>query len=108
MQVQHPKTGSTSTKCGYAFVAEADAYKFSSLDLQQEIQRPIPIVLEWAVANYNSCQEAQTSASSNSSYACKAKNSECFNQRTGRAISANAEKVSKGTLTSLMVAMVLN
>ncbi|PRQ26290.1 putative protein kinase RLK-Pelle-WAK family [Rosa chinensis] len=74
--------------CAYALVVEADTFEFSSLDLQQGIHNrdAVPMVLNWVVGNYNTCQEAQSSSStpsSNITYACRAKNSECHDSTSG-------------------------
>ncbi|PIN12637.1 Serine/threonine protein kinase [Handroanthus impetiginosus] len=66
--------------CGYAFVVEAKAFKFSSLDLKDlRNRKTVPVVLDWSVGNV-ACQEAQKNLSS---YACRAVHSECSDSRNG-------------------------
>ncbi|KAL6143130.1 hypothetical protein ACLB2K_053826 [Fragaria x ananassa] len=78
-------TGSISVDyqaCGYAFVTEAEEFKFSSLDLIQDVdnRKAAPLVLEWAIRNHLTCGEARRNRSD---YACKAKYSDCVNSTNG-------------------------
>nr|XP_011468618.1 PREDICTED: wall-associated receptor kinase 3-like [Fragaria vesca subsp. vesca] len=68
--------------CGYAFVTEAEEFKFSSLDLIQDVdnRKAAPLVLEWAIRNHLTCGEARRNRSD---YACKAKYSDCVNSTNG-------------------------
>ncbi|KAH6836059.1 hypothetical protein C2S53_012027 [Perilla frutescens var. hirtella] len=66
--------------CGYAFVVETDAFKFSSSDLKNlHSRKSVPVVLDWSVGNV-SCREVQKNVSS---FACRATNSECIDSITG-------------------------
>jgi hypothetical protein len=66
--------------CGFAFVVEAEAYNFSSSDLQQlESTESVPLVIDWAVGN-ETCEAAQKNMTS---YACKAEDSYCYNSTNG-------------------------
>ncbi|KAL3641194.1 hypothetical protein CASFOL_016162 [Castilleja foliolosa] len=60
--------------CGYAFVAENEAYEFSSSDLVDlGSRKSVPVVLDWSVGNV-SCAEARNNVSG---FACLANHSEC-------------------------------
>ena len=66
--------------CGFAFLVEAEAYSFSSIDLQQlESTESVPLVIDWAVGN-ETCEDAQKNMTS---YACKAEDSYCYNSTNG-------------------------
>ncbi|XP_050380053.1 putative wall-associated receptor kinase-like 16 [Argentina anserina] len=67
--------------CGYAFLTEEESFKFSSLDLNEDLdyRKEAPLVLEWAIRNQPSCVEARRSKD----YACKAKFSNCINSTNG-------------------------
>ncbi|XP_059630826.1 putative wall-associated receptor kinase-like 16 [Cornus florida] len=66
--------------CGYAFVVEEAAFRFSSLDLKDLQKREtFPVVLDWAVGN-ETCEEAMKNSST---YACQALNSQCLNSTNG-------------------------
>jgi hypothetical protein len=66
--------------CGFSFVAEEEAYDFSSLDLVNLRDRQtVPVVLDWAVGN-ETCRDAEKNPTT---YACKAANSECYNSTNG-------------------------
>lgn len=67
--------------CGYAFLVEDGGYHFSSTDLIKLEKMEYPVVLAWAVGN-QTCLEAKKEVS-NSSYACKAENSECYDSPEG-------------------------
>lgn len=61
--------------CGYAFVVETEAFKFSSSDLKDlQSRKVVPVVLDWLVGNVT-CQEAR---SNGSIFACRATHSECI------------------------------
>jgi hypothetical protein len=66
--------------CGFAFIVEAEAYNFSSIDLLQLQNREyVPVVLDWAVGN-ETCEDAQKNMTG---YACKAESSYCYNSTNG-------------------------
>ncbi|KAI3454741.1 hypothetical protein Pfo_011404 [Paulownia fortunei] len=66
--------------CGYAFVVEAEAFEFSSLDLKDlQNRKTFPVVLDWSIGNVT-CQEARKNLSS---FACRATHSECSNSSNG-------------------------
>ncbi|CAL8166943.1 unnamed protein product [Prunus armeniaca] len=65
--------------CDYSFVVEVGAYSFSSLDLVDLQKREsFPVVLDWAVGNYQSCEQVN-----DSSTACQSRHSECYNSTNG-------------------------
>ncbi|POO01983.1 Wall-associated receptor kinase [Trema orientale] len=66
--------------CGFAFVAEQDAYNFSALDLRNlQNREKFPVVLDWALG-YLTCEEAKRNLTG---YACRARNSVCLNSNNG-------------------------
>jgi hypothetical protein len=72
--------------CGFAFLVEEEAYKFSSLDLKQlQNRKYVPVVLDWAVGN-QTCEEAQKNMTG---YACKAEYSHCYNSTNGAGYRCN-------------------
>jgi hypothetical protein len=79
--------------CGFAFLVEEEAYKFSSLDLQQlQNKEIVPVVIEWAVGN-QTCENAQKNMTS---YACKAENSFCYNSTNGPGYRCNCSSGFQG------------
>lgn len=65
--------------CGRAFLVENGGYNFYITNLTKFEKTKFPVVLAWTVGN-QTCQEAQKM---NSSYACKANHSECYNSTEG-------------------------
>ncbi|PIN19067.1 Serine/threonine protein kinase [Handroanthus impetiginosus] len=66
--------------CGYAFVVEAEAFEFSTSDMKDlRNVKSVPVILDWSVGNVT-CKEARENLSS---YACRAKHSECSDSRNG-------------------------
>ena len=79
--------------CGFGFVVEEKAYNFSSLDLQNlQNRETVPVVLDWAVGN-ETCQDAQ---GNQTSYACKAAYSECYNSTNGPGYRCNCSSGFQG------------
>jgi hypothetical protein len=79
--------------CGFAFLVEAEAYNFSSLDLQQLQNRDtVPLVIDWAVGN-QTCEDAQKNRTS---YACKAEYSYCNKSINGPGYRCNCSKGFQG------------
>ncbi|XP_047974143.1 putative wall-associated receptor kinase-like 16 [Salvia hispanica] len=67
-------------RCGYAFVVEDSAFKFSKDSLTNLADvTSLPMVVDWAIGN-GTCEEAESDASS---YACKSANSECYKPTNG-------------------------
>ncbi|KAL2538439.1 Wall-associated receptor kinase 2 [Forsythia ovata] len=70
----------TFNPCSYAFVVEAEAFKFSSLDLKDlQKRKTVPVLLDWSIGNVT-CLVAQKNLSS---YACRAMQSECSDSSNG-------------------------
>ncbi|XP_022875993.1 wall-associated receptor kinase 2-like [Olea europaea var. sylvestris] len=70
----------TFNPCGYAFVVEAEAFNFSSLDLQDlRGRKTVPVVLDWSIGN-GTCLVALEDLSS---YACRAPHSDCIDLANG-------------------------
>ena len=66
--------------CGFAFVAEQDAYNFSSSDLKNlRNRKKVPVVLDWSIGNLT-CEEAKQNITG---YACRSPYSECLNSTNG-------------------------
>ncbi|XP_018828363.1 wall-associated receptor kinase 2-like isoform X2 [Juglans regia] len=66
--------------CGYGFIVDEQAYKFSSLDFRNLKNRTtVPLVLDWAIGN-KTCKDAQKNKTS---YACKATHSYCYDSTNG-------------------------
>ncbi|KAL2538442.1 Wall-associated receptor kinase 2 [Forsythia ovata] len=76
----------TFNPCGYAFVVEAEAFKFSSLDLKDlQKRKTVPVVLDWSIGN-DTCQVAGKNLST---YACRAMHSECSDSSNGLGYNCN-------------------
>ncbi|XP_072974587.1 putative wall-associated receptor kinase-like 16 [Typha angustifolia] len=77
--------------CSYAMLAEKDWYNFSTLDLpgidfwNNKVKKGYPIMLDWAIRNANSCQEAEH----RQDYACRSNNSVCQNSTNGPGYTCN-------------------
>ena len=69
-------------RCGYFFLAEEGAHKFSQSDLKSNrIQSKLPLVLDWSIANLT-CAEAKKNRAT-APYACIGDNSECVDSNNG-------------------------
>ncbi|PIN01053.1 hypothetical protein CDL12_26439 [Handroanthus impetiginosus] len=69
-----------SSKCGYAFVVEDSAFRFSPENLTSlRNVKKLPVVVDWGIMN-DSCLEAQRNSNS---YACKSSNSDCHYPSNG-------------------------
>ncbi|XP_059631722.1 wall-associated receptor kinase 2-like [Cornus florida] len=65
--------------CSFAFVVEEDKFNFSSNNLSDlENVEKLPVVLDWAIGNETSCEDARKS----SGYACK-DHSNCYEVDNG-------------------------
>lgn len=78
--------------CGYAFVVQADAFEFSSLDLLNMNRTTVPVVLDWSIGNVT-CQVAQRN---HSTYVCQTLHSECLDASHGRGYRCNCVKGFQG------------
>ena len=80
--------------CSYAFVAEEEAYKFSSKDLRNFTKRneTTQVVLNWAIGN-QTCTEAKKDHPQK--FACK-NNSECYDSDNGPGYLCNCSKGFEG------------
>ncbi|KAL7118221.1 hypothetical protein ACP275_03G122100 [Erythranthe tilingii] len=66
--------------CGYAFVAEENAFTFSYQNLTNlRNVEMLPMVIDWAIGN-GTCEEAQMNKAS---YACLSSNSACYKPQNG-------------------------
>ncbi|KAI3464357.1 hypothetical protein Pfo_021020 [Paulownia fortunei] len=71
---------SAFNNCSYAFLVEESAFRFSSENLTNlKNVEMLPMVVDWAIGN-GTCKEAQTNTSA---YACKSRNSTCYNPENG-------------------------
>ncbi|XP_059631710.1 wall-associated receptor kinase 3-like [Cornus florida] len=79
--------------CSYAFVVEQDKFNFSSNLLRdlQKVQK-LPVVLDWSIGDVN-CSVA---ARDLSLYACKDKNSNCYDVDFGPGYRCNCSEGYKG------------
>ncbi|XP_047945075.1 wall-associated receptor kinase 2-like [Salvia hispanica] len=67
-------------RCGYAFVVEESAFKFSRDNLTNLSRvTSLPVVVDWAIGNAT-CEDAQSNATT---YACVSANSECYKPTNG-------------------------
>ncbi|KAL8059901.1 hypothetical protein ABFX02_03G117300 [Erythranthe guttata] len=67
-------------RCGYAFVAEENAFNFSYQSLTNlSSVESLPMVIDWAIGN-GTCEEAQMNKTS---YACLSSNSTCYKPQNG-------------------------
>ena len=79
--------------CMLSFVEEVNAYNFSSWNLKFLKNRTtVPVVLDWAVGK-KTCQEAHRNETS---YACKAENSTCYNSTNGLGYRCNCSSGFQG------------
>ncbi|KAF0929669.1 hypothetical protein E2562_023022 [Oryza meyeriana var. granulata] len=70
--------------CDYAFLVDREDYRFRSTDLRMELNRTMPVWLDWAIrdGNASSCP-APDSHKKPPGYACVSANSECVNSTNG-------------------------
>lgn len=66
--------------CGYGFVVEEKAFKFSieNLNALKEVER-LPMVVDWAIGN-GTCEEGEKNSAT---FACKSPISACYKPETG-------------------------
>ncbi|KAG8660542.1 wall-associated receptor kinase 2 [Manihot esculenta] len=75
--------------CSYAFVVEANAYNFSTLDLADLRNETIfPVVLDWAIGN-ETCDDARKNQET---YACKDNKSICYDSDNGPGYRCNCSE----------------
>jgi len=68
--------------CDYAFLVEKENYTFHAADLRMDVNRTMPVWLDWAIRDNNglTCAEAKKEAQG---YACVSSNSECHDSFNG-------------------------
>ena len=82
-----------SDRCMFGFVVENEAYNFSTNDVKDSQNRTtVPVVLDWAVGT-ETCENAQRNQTT---YACKAANSDCLNSTNGPGYRCNCSSGYKG------------
>jgi hypothetical protein len=78
--------------CDYAFLVDKNEYRFRRSDLKMELNRRMPVWLDWAIRDRDgnassaaSCPslEVQTTKNTAAGYACVSANSECVNSTNG-------------------------
>ncbi|KAF2291280.1 hypothetical protein GH714_022222 [Hevea brasiliensis] len=75
--------------CSFAFVVEANAYNFSTLDLVDlRNETKFPVVLDWAIGN-ETCNDARKNQET---YACKDNNSICYDSDNGPGYRCNCSE----------------
>ncbi|KAF5467855.1 hypothetical protein F2P56_012067 [Juglans regia] len=80
-------------QCGYGFIVDEQAYKFSSLDFANlKNRKTVPLVLDWAIGN-KTCKDAQKNKGS---YACKATHSYCYDSTNSPGYRCNCSKGYRG------------
>ncbi|KAJ1268611.1 hypothetical protein BS78_07G148400 [Paspalum vaginatum] len=67
------------SSCDYAFLVEKENYTFRTADLKMDVNRTVPVWLDWAVRDNLTCDEAEKAQKS----ACVSSNSECRNSVNG-------------------------
>ncbi|KAK8451193.1 hypothetical protein SEVIR_6G167900v4 [Setaria viridis] len=65
--------------CDYAFFVDRENYTFHTADLRMEINRTMPVWLDWAIRDNLTCDEAKKAQG----YACVSSNSECHKSFNG-------------------------
>nr|CAD1820877.1 unnamed protein product [Ananas comosus var. bracteatus] len=82
------------TRCSYAVLVEEDSYNFSTTDLLSFVDRNqngVPVVLDWAAGDLP-CQAAKGSPN----YACRSKNSYCYDSAIGTSYLCNCSEGYEG------------
>ncbi|CAO2169216.1 unnamed protein product [Urochloa humidicola] len=65
--------------CDFAFLVEKENYTFHAEDLRMDLNRTMPVWLDWAIRDNVTCDEAKKAQG----YACVSSNSECHDSRNG-------------------------
>ncbi|XP_072993445.1 wall-associated receptor kinase 2-like [Typha latifolia] len=67
--------------CSYAFLVDKDWFRFDLANLTMELDTTVPVWLDWAIRDSNlTCEEAKRAAVS---YACRSRNSDCYDSING-------------------------
>nr|CAB3483076.1 unnamed protein product [Digitaria exilis] len=65
--------------CDYAFIVDRENYTFRTEDLRMDLNRTMPVWLDWAIRDNVTCDEAKKSQA----YACVSSNSDCHDSLNG-------------------------
>uniref|UniRef100_A0A0D9XHZ5 Protein kinase domain-containing protein n=1 Tax=Leersia perrieri TaxID=77586 RepID=A0A0D9XHZ5_9ORYZ len=82
-----------SPTCDYAFLVEKESYTFSVADLRMDVNRTVPVRLDWAIRDNLTCGEAKKKKES---YACLSDNSYCRDSINGPGYVCNCSIGYKG------------
>ncbi|EAZ15098.1 hypothetical protein OsJ_30511 [Oryza sativa Japonica Group] len=76
--------------CDYAFLVDKEEYRFRRSDLKMELNRRMPVWLDWAIrdrrgndSSVASCPAPEVEKKKPAGYACVSANSECVNSTNG-------------------------
>uniref|UniRef100_A0A0E0EV95 Wall-associated receptor kinase galacturonan-binding domain-containing protein n=1 Tax=Oryza meridionalis TaxID=40149 RepID=A0A0E0EV95_9ORYZ len=76
--------------CDYAFIVDKEEYRFRRSDLKMELNRRMPVWLDWAIRDCHgnassvaSCPAPEVEKKKPAGYACVSANSECVNSTNG-------------------------
>jgi hypothetical protein len=76
--------------CDYAFIVDKEEYRFRRSDLKMELNRRMPVWLDWAIRDRHgnassmaSCPAPEVEKKKPAGYACVSANSECVNSTNG-------------------------
>ncbi|OEL26588.1 Wall-associated receptor kinase 1 [Dichanthelium oligosanthes] len=78
-EVYSHKTKLDYSPCNYAFLVDRNNYTFHTADLQMNLNRTMPVWLDWAIRDNLTCDEAKKEQS----YACVSTNSNCHDSSNG-------------------------
>ncbi|XP_040384192.1 wall-associated receptor kinase 2-like [Oryza brachyantha] len=80
--------------CDYAFLVEKESYSFSTGDLRMNVDRKMPVTLDWAIRDGSlSCSHAKANKST---YACVSDNSYCVDAKNGPGYICNCSRGYEG------------
>ncbi|KAB8112097.1 hypothetical protein EE612_050084 [Oryza sativa] len=69
--------------CDYSFLVDKNEYEFRSADLKMDLNRTMPVWLDWAIRDSVTCPPLEVQEKKPAGYACMSDNSECVNSTNG-------------------------
>ncbi|BAH94756.1 Os10g0152000 [Oryza sativa Japonica Group] len=69
--------------CDYSFLVDKNEYEFRSADLKMDLNRTMPVWLDWAIRDSVTCPPLEVQEKKPAGYACVSDNSECVNSTNG-------------------------
>uniref|UniRef100_A0A0E0M5J5 Protein kinase domain-containing protein n=1 Tax=Oryza punctata TaxID=4537 RepID=A0A0E0M5J5_ORYPU len=69
--------------CDYSFLVDKNEYEFRSADLKMDLNRTMPVWLDWAIRDSITCPPLEVQEKKPPGYACVSDNSECVNSTNG-------------------------